>query len=167
MENWQPIEDFPGYSVSDQGRVINDYVGNVLTIRRNQNGVCYVGLSRKRVQHNKSLPLLVANAFLERPEVPFGDPFDGVIHLDGDQTNNTVENLCWRPKWFVRTYYNQFEDPKDGLGWPVYDSVTETQYKDAWAAATACGILFNHLVESIFNGQPAWPTNQMFEYVQP
>ena len=34
MENWKPIEHFPGYSVSDHGRVRTDKSGKILALNR-------------------------------------------------------------------------------------------------------------------------------------
>jgi len=36
---WREIEDFPGYSVSNFGRVRNDLNDRILTLQRNQHGV--------------------------------------------------------------------------------------------------------------------------------
>jgi hypothetical protein len=39
MERWLPIDEFPGYSISDQGRVRNDATKRVMVMVRNQGGV--------------------------------------------------------------------------------------------------------------------------------
>ncbi len=99
-EIWRPIEAFPGYSVSDHGRIRADKSGRILQLNLNQYGLVQVGLMREGVQYHRSVPLLVARAFLEPPF----EPFDTPINLDGDRHNNHVDNLVWRPRWFAIRY---------------------------------------------------------------
>lgn len=87
MEVWKPVEEFPWYSVSDNGRVINTNTGRVLKPRktgRGYLGVC-LGAGNDRTVHR-----LVAAAFHENPlSLP------QVNHKDGVKTNNAAENLAW------------------------------------------------------------------------
>src|SRR5262245_2607454 len=96
-EMWAPIEDFPDYSVSNQGRIRSDRFDRVLAVSLTQYGLVQVGLRRGHTQHNRSVPLLVAKAFV--PEVP--GPFDTPINLNGDREDNRAANLKWRPRWFA------------------------------------------------------------------
>ena len=61
MEIWKPIEDLPGYSVSNKGRVRKDSTGQIMVLSKN-GGYCRITIS-------KHVHRLVANAFLENPKM--------------------------------------------------------------------------------------------------
>ena len=165
MENWKPILGFYGYSVSDQGRVRNDDTGRLMTIVRNQGGTCYVGLTKGRKQNRRSLPLLVANAFV--PPVRDRIDFDTVIHLDNDQSNNRADNLLWRPHWFVIKYHIQHNNgPLGKLDQPVMDLNTREIYSNTWEVATTYGLIEKDLILSILNRTFVWPTFKEFRFVE-
>src|SRR3954471_5642740 len=105
-DDWRPVETFPGYSINPLGQVVRDATGRLLVPRYNQYGVPYVGLMREWEQCIRSLPRLVANAFVPRPS----EFFDTPIQLNGDPTNCQVDNLMWRPRQYAVLYKRQFEE---------------------------------------------------------
>lgn len=166
METWKPIPHFEGYSVSDLGRVHNDRYDRFVAVSRNQQGTCHVGLNRGKRQYKRSLPLLVADAFLDRPGQDRKREFDTPIHLDGDQSHNRVENLMWRPRWFALRYMRQFAEPMDGVGSPVIELRSKELYLSAWDAALAFGLIHRDLTMSILNRTFVWPTFQEFRFYE-
>ena len=84
MEMWKPIDDLPGYSVSNEGRVRKDSTGQIMVLSKN-GGYCRITIS-------KHVHRLVANAFLEKPD---DTEKCWVDHVDGNRSNNNVENLRW------------------------------------------------------------------------
>jgi hypothetical protein len=159
---WRPVEGFPGYSVNPLGEVVNDSTGRFLIPRYNQYGVPYVGLMREWQQCTRSLPKLVARAFLPRPS----DIFDTPIQLDGNPTNCRVDNLMWRPRWYAVLYKRQFEDRYDHpIDVPVHAVSEKEKFPNSLAAACRYGLLEREVVLSILNRTPAWPTYQYFELV--
>ena len=84
MEIWEKIEDLPGYSVSNKGRVRKDSTGQIMVLNKN-GGYCRITIS-------KHVHRLVANAFLEKPE---DESKCWVDHIDGNRSNNDVSNLRW------------------------------------------------------------------------
>lgn len=84
------IEGFPEYLVSNLGRVWSKHSNKWLTPIKNTRGNhvrLYVNLGRKNRFY---IHQLVANAFLPNPlKLPEID------HIDGDATNNKLENLRW------------------------------------------------------------------------
>jgi NUMOD4 motif len=162
-ENWSPIEDFPGYSVSDQGRVRTDKSGRILRLSENQFGLLQVGMMRDGEQRHRSVPLLVAKAFL--PE--FAGPFDTPINLDGDRHNNRVDNLVWRPRWFAIKYNQQFRYPyQNSIMAPVVDLKTGEISNNSFECAKRYGLLEQDLVLSILNRTYVWPTYQEFSILE-
>ena len=84
MEIWKPIQDLPGYSVSNIGRVRKDSTGQIMVLNKNA--------GYRRITITKHVHRLVAEAFIEKPE---DENKCWVDHIDGDRSNNAVENLRW------------------------------------------------------------------------
>lgn len=98
-ENWRAIPGYPGYEVSDQGRVrsldrIIDSAGDDRrgSYRRRFPGrILSVGLDSRgylRCSHVGRVHVLIMLAFVGMP--PEGME---VCHINGDQTDNRLENL--------------------------------------------------------------------------
>lgn len=88
MTEWRDIEAFPGYKVSDDGRVMGKR--GEMTRAVNDSGYYILGLYRGRERINCRVHVLVAETFIgPRPE--------GMVvrHLDGNPLNNTPQNLAW------------------------------------------------------------------------
>jgi hypothetical protein len=160
-EIWHLIEDFPIYSVSNFGEVINNTNQRLLIPHANTRGTAMVGLYKERggVQFKRSIAVLVADAFLTTDKTR---DFDTPIHLNGDRFNNAVYNLAWRPRWFAVKYMQQFRQGPQGFGRPIQDIKTEEIYQTSWDAATACGLLEREIVIAIMTRNYVWPTYQEF-----
>jgi NUMOD4 motif len=159
MEEWKTIEHFPEYSVSNYGQVRTNKSGRILQLNINQYGLLQVGLMKDGVQRHRSVPLLVAKAFL--PELP--GPFDTPINLDGDRFNNHVDNLLWRPRWFAIRYNQQFRYPYDSpILSPIIDLVTGDISENSFECAKKYGLLERDVVLSIASRTYVWPTYQQF-----
>ena len=92
-EKWKPIADFPGYEVSDHGRVRSNRVRDVWKTRKPgtiQHGYQNITLSRDGKNHTRTIHRLVLTAFGREPQ-------EGEVcrHLDGNPANNHISNLCW------------------------------------------------------------------------
>jgi HNH endonuclease len=87
-EEYREVTGFPGYTVSNRGRVKNPR-GWVLKFDYTGPGYARVTLSKQAKTFRFSVHRLVALAF-----VP-GDTSLQVNHIDGDRTNNYPENLEW------------------------------------------------------------------------
>lgn len=160
-EHWQPIPGF-NYSVSNYGRVRSERSGRVLALVENQYGVVCVGMMRDGEQHHRSVPLLVARAFIESPF----ETFDTPINLDGDRHNNHVYNLMWRPRWFAIKYNRQFREPYQyRIPRPLQDIKSGEISENSFECAKQYGLLEEDLVLSVFNRTYVWPTYQEFRPV--
>lgn len=84
MEMWKEIKDLPGYSVSSKGRVRKDSTGQIMVLSKN-GGYCRITIS-------KHVHRLVAEAFVEKPN---DNNKCWVDHIDGNRSNNNVDNLRW------------------------------------------------------------------------
>jgi hypothetical protein len=156
------VEGFPDYSVNTLGQVRRDESGYILIPQVNQYGQVFVGLMLETKQHFRSLPLLVARAFLKPP----GPAYDTPINLDGDKFNCKVENLRWRPRAFARKYNLQFREHMfDTLNEPIQESETKEIFANSWEAATHFGLIEKDVVLSILENTVTWPTFQRFARV--
>lgn len=162
-ERWETIHLFEDYEVSDLGRIRSNLTDKILALNENQFGVLQVGLMRDGVQHHRSVPLLVAKAFL----APVAGPFDTPINLDGDRRNNRVENLRWRPRWFAIKYNQQFRYPYvNPIHAPIIDLKTGEISENSLECSKRYGLLEQDLVLSILNRTYVWPTYQEFGIFQ-
>ena len=163
MEDWESITGFQGYSVSNLGKVRNDHTGRVLTVLRNSEGSCYVGMVKGRKQYRRSLPQLVGQAFV--PKLNGRESFDKLIHRDNDRTNNRADNLLWRPHWFMVKYLLQAKRGPVGSDFPVIEIKEHEIYPSTWDASLAFGLIESDLISSILNRTFTWPTFQEFRYL--
>lgn len=90
MEIWTNVEDYPNYLVSNRGRVKNAKTNRILKFGKHRQGYSLVWLCDSEGRHGKSVHRLVAEAFLPNPEDK-----DQVNHIDGNKSNNDVNNLEW------------------------------------------------------------------------
>lgn len=159
MEVWRQIYEFPGYSVSNMGRVRNDDMNRTLTMLRNQYDIINVGLTRDRIQYKRSVAVLVANAFLPSYE---SDAFDTPIHLNGDRSDCRAENLLWRPRWFAIKYHRQFRTGRISIRKTLVDDNTGSEYRNSLVAAQTFGLLDSDIGWAVEHDSTVWPTYQRF-----
>ena len=113
MEQWRPIPDFPGYDVSNHGRVRSYFraIGNrssgggmgwqiadtpqrVLRPSVGKTGYCHVNLCRDGEQHGAKVHKLVLSAFA-------GAPLPGFecAHNNSNPSDNRLSNLRYDTPW--------------------------------------------------------------------
>lgn len=89
LEKWRDVDGFPGYRVSNLGRVKGPRKNSLKLVDGGQ-GYLKVTLSNNGKHMDKRVNRLVAQAFLPNPEnLPV------VMHRDNDRSNNRVDNLAW------------------------------------------------------------------------
>jgi hypothetical protein len=159
MEEWTSIPDFPGYLVSSMGFVRRETATQDISIRINNTGTACVSLWREGRSHNRSLPRLVADAFLPRSQL---EAFDTPINLNGDGLDNRVSNLMWRPRWFAIKYHRQFNKKWNGWNKPIMLFNTGEVFPNSWTAAMQYGLINDDLVVAIANGDQIWPTGHRY-----
>ena len=89
-EEWRPIPRYPEYEVSNMGRVMNPNRATLMKQRINDHGYYQTQLTKDGKCHTERVHRLVGEAFIEG-----GSPELDVNHMDGNKTNNRVENLEW------------------------------------------------------------------------
>jgi hypothetical protein len=164
MEVWEPIPEFPDYSVSSRGLIMNDRTRRYMKQSINQHGIVYVGLVKNGVQYKRAVSVLVANSFLPPKPSRFNTP----IHLDGNREHNFVENLVWRPRPFAIAYYKQLRIPyRNRITVPIEDVVTGEYFRNSIEPAMKYGLLEKDVVLSVLNeSTPVFPTGQLFRMIE-
>lgn len=96
-EQWKPSQEYPGYYVSDHGRIASELRGQRKLLRQyriiREGGQPHhkVCLIKNGTKHTVAVHNLVAQEFLAND-----DPAKTkVSHIDGDNDNNHVSNLEW------------------------------------------------------------------------
>lgn len=171
MERWAEIPGFPNYSVSDQGRVVNEDNGKFLRLSPNQQGYRMAFLRHNGQQFTRSVTQLVAEAFV--PKDLANQHFDSVIHLDGDKSNLRYTNLERRPRWFVIKYHKQFEHFRFhgklhpyGIEEPIQDLHTGEIFDNSTFAAIKFGLLEIDLVKAVHNHTGTFPYGREFGFLK-
>lgn len=159
FETWADIEGFPGYAVSNHGRVMTKSTELIKTPTPNQQGIPSVLLMLDHVQHRRTVSRLVAEHFVPRRQPHFDTP----INMDGDRNNNHWENLDWRPRWFAAKYHAQFKNPLPyGFNAGVFCVQDGKKFEDAYSAAAHYGVLIKEIIASAHTQQPVFPSWQVF-----
>lgn len=144
IEVWYPL-DFMGYDnydVSNTGKVRKHTQRRtrLMAIRKTATGHSYVGLTSNGVQKVHTVAKLV----LEASGAPKkGYKADYILHLDGDRTNNRLDNLRWVNKKTSTRYHRSCireGKSKDCTDRPVIEMNDKHLYKSIMEAARDCGI---------------------------
>ncbi len=88
-EVWVTILDYPNYMVSNFGQIYNNKHQRFLK-QFYKFGYAHVGLYTQGETRHCKVHRLVASAFLDNPYM-----YPQINHIDGDKTNNHVDNLEW------------------------------------------------------------------------
>lgn len=91
-EQFKDVKGYEGlYEVSNHGRVFSHYgKGKILSDCKASSGYKLVVLVKDGSKKDFNVHRLVANTFIENPLSK-----EYVNHIDGDKTNNLVDNLEW------------------------------------------------------------------------
>lgn len=118
---------------------------------------------RDGVQYHRSVPKLVARAFVERQY----ETFDTPINLNGDRMDCRQENLAWRPRWFAINYHKQFVVRYDGGRFPnrLRNTLTGEISENTWECSIRYGLLERDLVLAVLNRTYVWPLYIIFEAI--
>lgn len=164
MEEWIEIDEFPEYSVSTHGRVSNDTYERILTPSLNNRGIPTVGLYDGPKQHRRSVPVLVADAWVPNS---YGEHFNTPTHLNGDRLDCYADNLVWRPRWFAIQFHktilvDQFPNWHDS---PFELVQTQEIFQTPHPCAQKYGLLQMDIFLGLINKRPVFPGGIEFRQI--
>lgn len=164
MEDPRPIEGFPDYVVDRDGTVYTAWKSRPRKPSFTREGAVKITLYRDGKAYTKSLALLVAKAHLYNDHDP--EIFDTPIHLDNDLSNNHVDNLAWRPRWFAVKYQQQYWHPEYRYAKVrVQDEKTGVIYDNLMDPCQTFGLLAVDVLNSCTRGTHVFPKWKVFRFV--
>lgn len=87
---WHTVPKCPQYAVNEAGQVKNIITGKLLRGGKDRDGYHFVILKINGKTTNYKLHRLIAEVFIPNPEMK-----KYVQHIDGNRSNNVVDNLRW------------------------------------------------------------------------
>ena len=87
---WRKINDFPNYSVSDEGQIRNDKTGTIRTLNYTYDGYAFITIKKNGKTYAPQIHRLVLQAFC-----PNENSSLQVNHINGDRKDNRLINLEW------------------------------------------------------------------------
>lgn len=161
--DWVPVEGFPNYVVHKDGTIKQVHTEHIRRPSRTRAGASKITLFRDGVPATRSHALIVAKAHLYNDFDP--EIFDTPIHLDNDPTNNHVENLMWRPRWFAVKYQQQYWNPEfRHAKTRVEDTQTDVVYDTLVEPCQTFGLLYIDILNSCTRGTYVFPTWKIFRF---
>jgi len=155
----KPIPNYPNYSVTEDGKVVNNKTNRELKAILGNTGYYQISLSNKGESRNLTIHRLVANAFLSNDENK-----REVNHINGIKTDNRVINLEWNTSSENRQHafdtglkkYTERQRTINSklFSKPVLDTQTGIFYNSAKEASRLLGINKNTLYGYLLGHNP-------------
>lgn len=165
-EKWKPVKGYEGlYEASNLGNIRSlaraTTSGKVLKQHTNaRNGYKYVNLSRNNQRATKRVHILIVEAFTDYVSHGF-DPNAVIDHIDGDKTNNRLDNLqvVTQKENDSRARARQTQRTN---GQPVIDLDTKEVYKSFTDASHAVGGKQGEMVRRVCDGERSHYRNHRY-----
>lgn len=90
IEEWRPIEEFPGYEVSNIARVRNNVTGLIKLPSMSKRGYPVVSFKKQGKMYLRTLHRIFAIAWIPNPENK-----REINHKNGDKCDCSFDNLEW------------------------------------------------------------------------
>lgn len=146
-EIFKEIKDFPGYYISNFGRLYSCKKEKFLSPCDDKHGYLMLHLWKNNKQYVRKIHRLVAESFIENPE-----NLSDVNHKDENKTNNYVENLEWCSRQYNLNYGTRSKRQADSISKAVNMINKETQiilstFKSSYDAYRQTGINAGHITQ--------------------
>ena len=151
------IKDFPGYYITEDGRVFSDKQSKLKELKLSKNKYGYLRIVLNRV--SRDIHRLVAKAFIPNPQNK-----KEVNHINGIKNDNRLENLEWATSSENRQHAfdtglkkyteRQRRINSELFSKPVLDTQTGIFYNSAKEASRLLGINKNTLYGYLLGHNP-------------
>ena len=157
------IQEFNGiYFVSDDGCVFNKNMKALKVAQNPRTGYCQVFLHKNKKLVSRYLHRLVAEAFIPNP-----DHLCEVNHIDGDKTNNAVQNLEWitRSRNIKHAYETGLRKTTCVSAFLVSGERVKT-FQSVKEAARFCGVSYNAGISNCLIGKTETAHGYVWRYAE-
>lgn len=162
-EQWKDISGFPGYQISNYGRIYSERTRCMLRFSMNDSNTLKVNLMLHGEIQTRSVRVMVAETFLGFEKSIENDT---PININGDVHDNRVMNLAWRPRWFAWKYTRQFHEPiPPEYGIPIFNEKTHETHESVIDAGIHNGELWEYIYNSILTGRPVYPSGSTYAFL--
>lgn len=115
LSTYKQIKDFPNYVINAEGKVYSIPYKRFLKFQKNSEGTSAVQLSNAGKRKDRLIHRLVGSYFLKRKN----SKHNSIHHIDGDKSNNNIENLEWYyvpgVEMLESNYDAPYYDPKKAI----------------------------------------------------
>ena len=166
-EQWKQIEDYPRYEVSTLGNVRQIGKDSNLSSQMAKGGAWFVKLASADGITSKSIKVLVAEAFVPKPEGHDPDIFDTAVQLVVNTKDVRASKIVWRPRWFAIQFRRQIGEAQHTGKWdmPVMNLDTGSQHASILTAALHDGVLLKDIYRSAGQGRTTFPEGHRYEFM--
>lgn len=164
QEVWSEMRRFPGYLISNLGRVWNKKRERVMSPSLNNYGHLKISLyDAYGIRRTFFVATLVGEAFVEAPD----RRCNRIMILNGVLASVSYWNLAWRPKWFVWQYYRQLRTSQHIFykNLPVRDLTHAKEYESIIKAGMDQGLLYDDIWRSTSTGDVIYPNHSVFRVI--
>jgi len=152
MEEWREIKDFPNYSVSNSGNILNTKTNKMMKLNK-KSGYYHISLTNNTNKKSLLVHRLVAMAFIPNPENK-----SDVNHKDKDKLNNNLSNLEWMTRKENNSHKSQTLVYKSNKNKPILRIDSDSsEIIEKYDSIELAGIwaFNNHLTKTTHNGRNA------------
>ena len=135
MEEWKAIIDFPNYSISSLGVVINNKTKKIKAQYQQKIGYLQIKLYKNNIRKNYTHHQLMGLHFIPNPE-----NYSQIDHINGIRNDNRIENLRW-----VNQSQNQRNKKKLFNCSSQYKGVSWDKNKNKWEANISINRILKHI----------------------
>lgn len=164
-ETWRPLQEFPLYEISTQGRIRNAGTLAIRSVKPNHRGFPTLGLYGKDdpTRYFRQVNMLVAQTFLDKPE---HRTMTSVWHVNGDIADCRAANLKWETKARVMEWNQMWRDGVPRYKTPkIMVNKTGRIFENAYECGKYVGELETAVINHIEHFPPMHIHNARFRYV--
>jgi hypothetical protein len=166
-EEWKTIRDYPAYEVSNMGFVRRIGSNRVLQPKKAKGNSWFVKLSIDGDQVSKTIKILVAEAFVPKPQHYQGELFDTPVQRVMNTDDLRAEKIVWRPRWFAVKFRRDLRPSAHPYYFdvPVRNINTGKRHASILTASLEDCVLMEDVYRSCLEERRVFPEWHRYEFI--